>query len=134
MHNTNLKAFEGGDLYVSENDNGIGSLVGTSPDRIAQSVATDGSAAELIEQPSPPLAPVLAKCSGLLAHRQVGRADVLSATGATPMADTPSASRGINYAGLFGPSTLSLHGRAAQKVTVRISARTSAGARFGTTR
>ena len=41
----NLKAFEGGDLYVSENDNGIGSLVGTSPNRIAQSVATDGSAA-----------------------------------------------------------------------------------------
>ena len=59
VHNTgggsvNLKAFEGGDLYVSENDNGIGSLVGTSPNRIAQSVATDGSAAELIEQPGAP--------------------------------------------------------------------------------
>ena len=50
----NLKAFEGGDLYVNENDNGVGSLVGTSPNRIVQSIATDGTTAELIEQPSAP--------------------------------------------------------------------------------
>jgi hypothetical protein len=50
----NLEAFEGGDLYVSENDNGFGSVVGTSPNRIAQSVATDGTTAELIEQSSAP--------------------------------------------------------------------------------
>ena len=49
----NLKAFEGGDLYVSKNDS-VGIVVGTSPNRIAQSVATDGTAAELIEQSSAP--------------------------------------------------------------------------------
>jgi hypothetical protein len=49
-----LKAFEGADLYVNGNDNGVGALTGASPNRIVQSVASDGTAAELVEQAATP--------------------------------------------------------------------------------
>jgi hypothetical protein len=59
IHNTggasvNLKAFEGADLYVNGNDNGVGAVTGASPNRVVQSVASDGTAAELIEQSATP--------------------------------------------------------------------------------
>lgn len=50
----NLKAMEGADLYVNGNDNGVGAMAGVSPNRVVQSVASDGTAAELIEQTAAP--------------------------------------------------------------------------------
>jgi hypothetical protein len=56
IHNTGgplagLKAFEGADLYVNQNDNGVGNSSGVSPNRVMESVAADGTAAALVEQP-----------------------------------------------------------------------------------
>ena len=45
---------EGADLYVNDNDKGVGAVTGGSPNRVVQSVASDGTAAELIEQAAAP--------------------------------------------------------------------------------
>jgi hypothetical protein len=56
IHNTGgpvvgLKAFEGADMYVNQHDDGVGDSSGVSPNRVMASVAGDGTAAALVEQP-----------------------------------------------------------------------------------
>lgn len=47
---TNMQAFEGADMYVNGNDNGTGTLSGSSPNRVIGSVASDGTQGQLVEQ------------------------------------------------------------------------------------
>jgi hypothetical protein len=51
---TAMQAFAGGDTYVNNYDSGTGAKVGASPNRTISQVAPDGTAAQIVEQPSSP--------------------------------------------------------------------------------
>lgn len=48
----NLQAFEGADMYVADNDYGVGTMTGSQPNRQMGSVAPDGTVGYLVEQAS----------------------------------------------------------------------------------
>lgn len=51
---TNMQAFEAADMYVNGNDNGTGTISGSSPNRVIGSVASDGTQGQLVEQAASP--------------------------------------------------------------------------------
>jgi hypothetical protein len=51
---TAMQAFEGADMYVNGNDNGDGTISGSSPNRVVGSVASDGTQGQLVEQAASP--------------------------------------------------------------------------------